>query len=126
MLQTEVYTAFSDDVDDGTVAPPPGGAEQELKDRRRRWGSRLMPLRVCHYADLLCRYDADMGLKNVSLCRCYAVMPHMCHYADFDASIKRLPQEEVESCVMQVAQDMAKNMAKYLAIFGHVLAIDWP
>ena len=39
------------------------------------WGSRLMPLRVCHYADLLCRYDADMGLKNVSLCRYYAVMP---------------------------------------------------
>ena len=35
-----------------------------------------MPLRVCHYADLLCRYDADMGLKNVSLCRYYyAVMP---------------------------------------------------
>ena len=33
-----------------------------------------------------------MGLKNVSLCRCYAVMPHMCHYADFDAGIKRLPQ----------------------------------
>eukprot|EP01048_Picozoa_sp_COSAG05_P028657 COSAG05_NODE_9012_length_654_cov_49.511712_1_plen_29_part_01 len=29
-----------------------------------------------------------MGLKNVSLCRCYAVMPHMCHYADFDAGIK--------------------------------------
>ena len=39
------------------------------------WGSRLMPLRVCHYADLLCRYDADMGLKNVSLWRYYAVMP---------------------------------------------------
>ena len=52
-----------------------------------------MPLRVCHYADLLCRYDADMGLKNVSLCRYYAVMPHMCHYADFDAGIKRQPQE---------------------------------
>ena len=42
---------------------------------RLPWGSRLMPLRVCHYADLLCRYDADMGLKNVSLCRYYAVMP---------------------------------------------------
>ena len=39
------------------------------------WGSPLMPLRVCHYADLLCRYDADMGLKNVSLCRYDAVMP---------------------------------------------------
>ena len=33
-----------------------------------------------------------MGLKNVSLCRCYAVMPHMCHYADFDAGIKGQPQ----------------------------------
>ena len=38
-----------------------------------------------------------MGLKNVSLCRYYAVMPHMCHYADFDAGIKGLPQILVNS-----------------------------
>ena len=35
-----------------------------------------------------------MGLKNVSLCRYYAVMPHMCHYADFYAGIKGQPQVE--------------------------------
>eukprot|EP01047_Picozoa_sp_COSAG01_P123435 COSAG01_NODE_52367_length_347_cov_0.637097_1_plen_68_part_01 len=37
---------------------------------------------LCTYTSipLLYRYYADMGLKNVSLCRGYAVMPHMCHY----------------------------------------------
>ena len=39
------------------------------------WGFRFTLLRVCHYAVLRCRYDADMALENVSLCRYYAAMP---------------------------------------------------
>ena len=41
---------------------------------------------------LRCRYDADMALENVSLCRSDAAMPHMCHYADYYAGVKRQPQ----------------------------------
>ena len=73
---------------------------------------------MCYYADLLRRnyMYADMALENVSLCRSDAAMPHMCHYADYYAGVKRQPQNFVSQDLRYLEHAGIKRYRKLLIV----------